>query len=299
MSFVLVHQGYRLETGRGEQTNGHWISNQLSHFKTALKAFQVRTQAPILLADPPAKEMDHSWIRALGFPRQECLSQPIHLPKWQEARDLIASAPHTLCAQDLTQPHAERWRRWVVGIPGSHEHGAVGGDDRPLWDIPLPRIRHKQRGPTWWSQVPEIRRCRAKIAMHPEAQTFWDGKRIVDWLSDRGALNRDGVVGVVSQLRAESKRAQSLRERLPAISEKRWHLPSLWNAKARPKCLICGFVGYSSKAIPSMSVRCMGWDRNMDAGTLPKQLDADLVKDMELAATRAATLLRLVRDLNP
>ena len=37
VSFVLMHKGKRWETGQGADQHGHWISNQLVHFKIALK----------------------------------------------------------------------------------------------------------------------------------------------------------------------------------------------------------------------------------------------------------------------
>ena len=125
VSFVLTNGGRRLETGRSSDQNGHWVSNQLAAFKAALQSFQTLTESEPLLAKPPHFEDQMSWLRPLGFPKQECLVARVYLPHWPDARNLLRKAPRQLYPHPLSSPFAERWRRWEVGIPGSQEHGVM------------------------------------------------------------------------------------------------------------------------------------------------------------------------------
>ena len=227
VSFVLTNQGLRLETGRGVAQNGHWVSNQLAAFKAALQSFQALTDSEPLLARPPHFEAPMSWLRPLGFPKQECLVTRVYLPHWPEVRNLTRKAPRQLYPRPLTSRFAERWRRWEVGIPGSQEHGGgIGHCSPPIWAIPLPRIREKIEMPPWWSQIVDCKQMVARFNSRPEAHLKWDGLPLLTWIAGRGGglLTYTMVQGLVSALMSESKRCSLIHDMEPTHRQNLWHL---------------------------------------------------------------------------
>ena len=300
VSFVLTMGGKRWETGQGAAQNGHWVSNQLVHFKIALKSFQCLASADLLLSSPPLRQQGGGWLTRLGFPRQECLCNLVYLPFWPRVRQLLREAPTQLFTLKLEKHSAERWRRWEVGEPGSQMYPAGGGglDIVPLWRIPLDRLTQKQRAPPWWSQVAEAKRTLKRLESLALARQRWDGRPVYQWLEERGAVTYTTIQGVLSTLHADMKRAKVLEALEQQCRERKWHWPQMWAPKERPKCVLCAFVGYASQPLASMRRGCVGWF-SMGIEDLTRAQRLKLAKDAELAAARAATLLAILKALQP
>ena len=117
----------------------------------------------------------------------------------------------------------------------------------PLWRVPRPRINKKTKPPPWWNQVEEVARTMKKIQGHFLAGQFWDDVPVPRWLEERGAVTFRTIQGLISTLHAEIRRDGMLIALEPICRTNRWHWPKSWAAKERPKCALCGFVGYASQ----------------------------------------------------
>ena len=125
---------------------------------------------------------------------------------------------------------------------------------------------------------------------------MWDNLLVPEWLEKRGAVTVGTIQGLTSTLHAEIKRANMLTALEPICRSNRWHWPLSWAAKERPRCALCGFVGYASQPLHSLRRTCGAWDASTVSGTdLTNPHLLALAKDIELATTRVASLRKLLR----
>ena len=270
-------KGHRFESGVGPEHHGEWVSVQMERFKSACLSFQHLARATPILGNKPPKQPPGSWGPTFGFPRLPLMECTLICPArdfvWKTIRGMpmwVAGLPKGLCAR------SDQWRRGTPGIPGSQEHNGDRLEVPRLWELPRRRIRIPERPPAWQAEVAKIRPMLSKL--HAQHERGDCSSQLWELVLSEGAFTKKGVQACTSRLYYERKRIEALEGHNQHAMRKRQHFAGLWGAKERPKCRICGKVGYASRQLGWLTMECGGWSSvgAKEVRDITQQIEKDL-----------------------
>ena len=161
-----------------------------------------------------------------------------------------------------------------------------------LWQIPLRRVTGKQSAPRWMHQVTEAARFHRKLERSTLANETIGGVRLRDWLDEMGCLSGDQIPIIRHQAVMLTKRGQRLHAHNASAQNKRRHVLAMWRERDRPRCLICGGMGYAARPGSFLEETCTApWC----PGTLVKA-QHDLTVEISHLQSRGEALAQLRRQ---
>ena len=291
LDFVGWMGGHRMLTEIGVAQRGDWISNQLDRFLQAVRSFQGLTRCQPIFPALGEPYLYVHWPKEWGFPKLVEGKIPLILPRVREARVMMESARSEIGGVDQDIHTTQVWRRWTPGLPGTQLHTHHRAEDIRWWRAwPTTRLRHKEFRPRWWHQRRDVERFYVSMEDRGWGDIEVGGVSMSEWLMEQGCTSLQDLLATVSVARATAKRAATLHRH--NRETKSGHLVPLWQARNRPRCMVCGGEGYASATAAFLRQECSA------SGSIPgKDLHALLKLELEhnFFDTRASHALRLAR----
>eukprot|EP00971_Amphidinium_carterae_P297076 5901819-Amphidinium_carterae.1 len=281
--YLVLNADRRFATEISEDHKGGWISTQLERFRTAIICWQTVTSCERIIPEDLRFTVRAKWGVVWGFPNllQLDINGLCH-PRWQEARNLLQSAPQELARLDL-QEHshaAELWRRWSPGLVSSQLFCCSNGlDSRALYLQPLLRLSGKSNVPQWQRQQYEARQLRCKMLLLPDAHVSHNGVTVMGLLDSFGISQRSDIRSISASFGAQQRRIGTLmRHNADALTHCR-HIVSDFS-NARPVCVNCGAFGSTSFKI--------SWLRQYCSNQIERDLQEAFDRSVKVSAAVAA-----------
>eukprot|EP00971_Amphidinium_carterae_P268405 5325290-Amphidinium_carterae.1 len=251
-SFLIANGMARFASGLSEAQQGHWVSNQVEHFRLAMVGVQRLLDIGPVVPIDCAVVVPCVWLQHLGFPPGVVSNLPgLTLPYWQEARDLLKGLSTFLWQQRLLANHAkgvEVWRHWPVGISDS-QMSFVDHCIPHTSILYTPRVRLVVKRPTlkWHYQRDEAQDWFSRLRSNFTLKGFED--------RDHEMYRTCALFGVHSvntkraltvSLHASLARFRLLAAHLEQCSSparEDCHIGSVFNVAGRLVCEKCGHTG--------------------------------------------------------